>query len=72
MPRFSFGEPETDPEIKILKSPVEMPALCAIEGCGQRSTHQRVLLMRLLRTGRILDEIICMFFAGTSESSLIL
>lgn len=49
-----------------------MPALWAMEGCGQRRTHQRVLLIRSLRTGRIFDEIICMFFDGTSESSFTL
>ena len=49
-----------------------MPALCAIEGWGQRSTHQRVLLTRWFRTGRIFAESSCMFFAGTSESSFTL
>ena len=49
-----------------------MPALCAMLGEGQRSTHQRVFFTRQSSTGFIFFETSFIFSGGTSESSVML
>jgi hypothetical protein len=49
-----------------------MPALCAILGDGQRSTHHRVFFTRQSRTGFIFLATSFIFSGGTSDISVML
>ena len=49
-----------------------IPALCAIEGVGQRSTHHFVFFTRQSSTGFIFLETSFIFSGGTSDISVML